>query len=1286
MADEKWTITKLDNTNWMTWKVQIRHMLLDKELWGIVEGTEKLKNDANAETKTIFKKRAQKALTAIVMAMSSPQIHIIQNCENPTDAWKRLREHYEKGTLMTKLHLRKTYFKMEMAESTSVEKHLRNMKDITDRLAAMGSPIAEQDQIMAVLGSLPARYGTLVTTLGAQVKDLSWSDVEHSLLDEEMRRQGRQQSSSTEGTSALMAGRQQKSFKSKKQPKCWGCGKIGHVKSECPKRRADSGATSHKAQMAGESNESREIAFCAPTGKDSSNRSNYWVIDSGASSHMTWDRSQLKDYKSLDKPEPIKLGDDHVLNAVGIGTVHLTLTLENGSTSKCTLQDVLYVPQLGSKLFSVRVVTAKMNTVSFSESSCWIHNNSGDLLAKGILYGKLYRLNCDCEASGSQYAALAGNTVTEADLWHQRLGHVSDQTLKVIVEKELLTGIKIPKSQTISFCEGCVVGKMAKKTHKAIGEIRTKRKLELVHSDVCGPITPGSLNGSKYFITFTDDFSRCTAVYFMKEKSEALDKFKEFEAMVVGESGLKIGSLRTDNGGEYFSEKFKAYLKSRQINHQTTVPYTPEQNGVAERVNRTLTEKARAMVAQAELPKSYWAEAVFTATFLKNRTPTRALSEGVTPYEKWYGRKPNARILKVFGCTAYAHIPEIQRRKMDDRAVKLRFVGYDLNSKGYRLLDEGTKHVYIRQDVLFNEQDFGHGMEAKSEGVTETVTLKEYHEEKQPEEPQPQRPDRRRGPPVRFGIDEYAETAAAVHYACTAYQEPMSMKEAMSSDQAKQWEEAADAEYKSLMENDTWELVKLPPGRKTVGCKWVFKVKQGPDGEVERFKSRLVAKGYSQRYGLDYDETFSPVVRFSSIRTLLAFAVQNGMFIHQMDVITAFLNGKLDEDIYMNQPEGYIIPGKENFVCYLKRSIYGLKQSPRCWNKELLDYLVELGFIQSVGDPCVFVCTVNDKLVIIAVYVDDLILATEDSTDMCDLKEALGNRFKMKDLGVLHYCLGIEITQDGECLRLNQKQYILRMLEKFGMLDAYSVTTPADGNVKLIKDDGVSAKVDKSLYQSLVGSLLYAAVATRPDIGQSVSAVSKYSSDPTMAHLTAAKRVLRYLKGTMDLGLTYKKSDGNVLKAYSDSDWAGDQDDRHSTSGYVSVLSGGAVNWLSKKQASVALSTAEAEYIALSAATQEVIWLRRLLEDFGVNMSLSTEVLEDNQGAIAISKNPVRHNRTKHIDIRYHFIREAVEDGTVRLTYCPTKDMVADILTKPLPKGQFQLLRAKLGLSLKVMG
>ena len=1261
--EEKWSVDRLDSTNWMTWKFQVRHLLLAKGLWGYVDGSEVLAEDANEQTHAEFRKNSQRAFSTIALAISTQQLCLITSYENPKDAWDALRKHFERDTLANKLFLKKRYFRAEMKEGTSVEVHLKEMKEITDRLASIGAPISEEDQVVTLLGSLPQSYATLVTALEARADDnLKLAQVQQALINEEMKITGRLDDTGEQNPSAMITSQGNKSWK----PRCYFCGQLGHFRRDCPKR-IEQGPVKppHKAKTVEETTEDNILvtevpdsvgAFAVSVGSNS-HQMGKWLIDSGASSHMTWERNILTRYQEFDKIQKVSVGDGRTLDALGIGEVHVNMQFKVSQPKRCVIYQVLFVPDLACNLFSVRAAASKGNDVKFGRTRCWIRDSKGNLCGTGSLIDKLYKLDCELAATehnSIQHTALVSEN-TDLDLWHQRMGHLCEQQLKHMVNKGLATGIKFRKASGLSFCEGCVEGKMHRTPFQSVG-VRSTRKLQLVHSDVCGPMPVESLGGQKYFVTFIDDYSRCCMVCFMKQKSEVTAKFKEFEAIVTNDCSHKIGALRTDNGGEYRSSEFQGYLKSRGIRHEPTVAYTPEQNGVAERLNRTLVEAARSMICHAGLSSNYWGEAIATATYVRNRTVTTATSE--TPYEKWYGKKPDVSNLKVFGCVAYVHVPDPLRQKLDKKAEKLRFVGYNTHPKGYRLLNEGTGKVVIKRDVAFNETVFGSikGSSTCKEDVVELQLETTSDETSQPEVVR-QRPERQIRRPIRYGIDEYADTVSCgleeqIDHVANVCQilEPGTMKEALSSDYADDWKRAADSEYEALIKNHTWELVELPSGRNAIGCKWVFKVKYDCEGRVERFKGRLVAKGYAQKYGIDYDETFSPVVRFSSIRALLAYAVQNDMLIHQMDVITAFLNGKLEEEIYMEQPDGYIQPGQEHLVCKLQKSLYGLKQSPRCWNTAFRKYMELIQFNQGTADPCIYIRE-SGTVAIVVVYVDDLIIITSTAEEMQHIKKNLALKFEMKDMGKLHYCLGISIEHNEveKYLLLHQKQYILNVLEKYSLSEAKIVSTPADLSVKLKKDDGVSKEVNSVTYQSIVGSLLYAAIATRPDIAQAVGVVAKFSAKPTEAHLTAAKRILRYLKGTLNIAIKYQKSD-NGLIGYTDSDWAGDLDDRHSTTGNVFLMAGGPISWLSKKQAVVALSTSEAEYVALSSATQEVVWLRKLLiADLKVALQQPTVLMEDNQGTIAIARNPVAHARTKHIDIRYHYIREAVQNGIVNL-------------------------------------
>ena len=802
--------------------------------------------------------------------------------------------------------------------------------------------------------------------------------------------------------------------------------------------------------------------------------------------------------------------------------------------------------------------------------------------------------------------------------------------------------------------------------------------LVLIHTDVCGKMGVESLSGCEYFVTFIDDKSRYLWTFSLKKKSDVYSKFIEWKASVEKQSGKVIKKIRSDNGGEYTSDEFLEHLKEEGIHREFTIPDTPEQNGVAERMNRTLIEVVRSLLSESDLPQSFWAEALSTATYLRNLSPTVAVN-GMTPFEAWMGYKPSVSHLRVFGCVCYAHIPKDKRKKLDSKAREAIFLGYGKDKKGYRLFDPSCSKIFYSRDVKFNESQFKLKKERKisdSAVPEEERFAKDSTTDDQIESDVSDRAPRIRNPPNHYG--EWTNVTMTEN----EISEPKTYKQAINSDESEKWVAAMSDEIDSLNQYSVWELVKLPEGRKAIGCKWVFKVKMDADGNVNRFKARLVAQGFNQRHGVDYDETFSPVVRFESVRSVIALAAQHGLQLHQMDVKTAFLNGELQEEIYMRQPAGFQAQGKENHVCLLKRSLYGLKQSARCWNTELDATLKEMNFSQSTYDPCIYIKYSGGEIFIIAVYVDDIILAGEEIKSVQGVKKAIAGRFKVEDMGKLHYFLGVKIVQSPGSIWIGQPNYCSELLKRFRMENSRPVSTPCDAGVKLqkAKDEDELCKQDQ--YQSAVGSLLYLSTKTRPDLAYAVANVSKYCAKPTQLHWVAVKRIMRYLNGSLMLGLHYSNNaeEGKELIGYSDADWAGDLDDRKSTSGFIFSLSGGAVSWRSKKQTCVALSTAEAEYIALAAAFQEAVWLRRLLSEMGECCTNPTTVFEDNQSAMCIAKNQHCHGKTKHVDIKYHFVREQTSSGDFELKYCNTDDMKADMFTKSLCGPKFTKFRSMIGM------
>ncbi|CAL2242392.1 unnamed protein product [Prunus armeniaca] len=501
--------------------------------------------------------------------------------------------------------------------------------------------------------------------------------------------------------------------------------------------------------------------------------------------------------------------------------------------------------------------------------------------------------------------------------------------------------------------------------------------------------------------------------------------------------------------------------------------------------------------------------------------------------------------------------------------------------------------------------------------------------------------------------------------------EPSSFAEANSDPR---WREAMDSELAALADNHTWTLTPLPPGKFPIACKWVYKIKHRADGSVERYKARLVAKGFTQTEGLDYHETFSPTAKMITVRCLLAVAASQHWVIQQLDVHNAFLHGDLHEEIYMSPPPGLRRQG-ENLVCRLHKSLYGLKQASRQWFAKFTEAILAAGFIQSKADYSLFTRKVGKSFTALLIYVDDILITGNDIDAINSLKSFLHTRFRIKDLGDLKYFLGIEVSRSKKGIYVSQRKYALEILKDYGFLGARPVDFPME-EAKL-SDKGELLK-DPEKYRRLVGRLLYLTI-TRPDITYSVHVLSRFMHQPRLPHMDAALRVVRYLKSTPGQGLLFQSDNKLDLIAYCDSDWAGCPITRRSTTGYCVFLGNSLISWRTKRQRTVSLSSAEAEYRAMASTCCEVTWLRFLLQDLHLPSSEASRMYCDNQAALHIAANPVFHERTRHIEMDCHFIRDKIIDGTVSTWHVNSSQQLADTFTKPLGKEKFSAMLRKLG-------
>ena len=803
-----------------------------------------------------------------------------------------------------------------------------------------------------------------------------------------------------------------------------------------------------------------------------------------------------------------------------------------------------------------------------------------------------------------------------------------------------------------------------------------------MHSDICelnGHLTRG---GNRYYITFIDDHSRFTHVYLMKNKDQAFDMFKRYKVLVENQLEKKIKILQSDRGGEYFSIEFSVFCEENGLILQTSAPYTPQQNGLAERKNITLVDMINAMVMHAKLPlMKLWGEALLTACHVHNRIPSKKIK--ISPYEVWKGRKPNLSYLRVWGCIAFYRVPDPKRTKLGPRALKSIFVGYAKNSKAYRLLDIDSNVIIESRDVEFLETSFlgNSNVNQQSEpSIAQDTNMNSSssHNNKRKIIESSSEPRRSQRVRKEKNLDSDFISSQAIVFLVEGTRDeilnkipivlhlendPKTYNEAMTSRDSSFWKEAINDEMDSLLSNETWVLVDFPPSCKPIGCKWVFRRKYNTDGSQQTFKARLVAKGFKQKEGVDYFNTYASVAIIVSIRVLFSLASIYDLYVHQMDVKTTFLNCDLVEEVYMEQPEGFVLPGNEKKVCKLVKSLYGLKQAPKQWHEKFDNVILSHDFKHNGVDRCIYSKFTKEYGVIICLYVDDLLIIGTNIQGINDTKKYLTSQFKMKDLGEVDTILGIKVKKHNGGFALCQSRYIDKIISKFNHLGIKEANTPFDVSNKLSKN--TERSVGQLDYASAIGSLMYVMHCTRPDIAFAVCKLSRYTIKPSIEHWKAIARVFDYLKRTKFFALFYNKFP-SILEGYTDASWITSINDNKSTSGWIFTLGGGAISWPSKKQTCITHSTMEYEFIALAEAGKEAKWLRNLLLDIELwPQPMPTVSLHcDSQATMSRAFNKIYNGKSRHIALRHQYIRQLISDGIITVDYVRSCKNLADPLTK----------------------
>lgn len=1257
---------------------------------------------------------------------------------NGTKAWKLLCQRFASTDKPAVMSITAQLTNLRLSNDEKISGYLLRTQELVSQLVGAGENMSDSLINSFILQGLPNDFESFITMEGfhpsTSVMDLRHRLQMYSDTREEKMKQENSVSSSvsyfsqanktvtcfrcgkpghkkSDCRSSNAAGSGiGKGSASLNSPRCGNCNKKGHTRESCwgkgggaegkgPKGgKTDSNALSCTYHaMACESN---VRAFSVD-----SNRA--FVIDSGCTDHMLNSKEFFTDYQPCVNGRVVRSANQSTSSIAGSGTARIAVKDDSGCIQTLVLTDALHVPDHGRNLLSVKSAIHKGNTVQLSNDKSCIRLKDGTVIPLHI-ENNLFVITSEEDSEQCLTAATDDEQLT---LWHRRLGHVNVQDLVPILQSSADVSSGSLGGKKIQFCEPCALGKLSRVPVPQQTDTRAATVRERVFSDVAGPFR-ASIGGAKYIVSFIDDFSRYVVFKFMTKKSEVLSCFQEY----VSEYGAPK-ALRSDNGGEYVSGALEEFCRSQSIRREFTVPETPEQNGVAERFFRTSVEMGRCLLLEANLPSTFWVRAIDTAVYIRNRCCSRSLPKGITPYQAFHGTAPKINHMRVFGCTAYA----LKRKnktlsKLEAKSDKTKFVGYDYRSKAYLVYNFVSGKIEKTRNVRFNEADLNFAEvseeldqdfcdesldpareEAVDKPVCETAGEECRRDTEDTEVPvQPDqtnqvtdianeqapivRERRQTRPPQRF--DEYLlynpdEDLIETFNVQIEDENPLTYKQAISSEHASSWKIAMDDEFQALTDNCTWDLVPAPPGRKIIGGKWVYKVKHGANGEIEKYKARYVAKGFNQIPGLDFTETYAPTARPETIRLIFALSAQYDCLLHQLDVKSAYLHSEIDEEVYIEQPIGYEQKASDGskLVCKLLKSIYGLKQAAFNWNRNLSKFLAEQNFKRSEHDNCLYFRQCGESFDYIVIWVDDIIIASTNSESVADIKRAFNGVFKMEDKGALQWFLGMEVRRESGITKVNQSQYIKTLLEKFGMSDCKSAPTPGAEKEILTKSDCPESGSQESIqmrncdYRGFIGGLLYISVYTRPDISFSVCTLSMFLDNPGVVHWTAAKRVLRYLKGTLNCSLTYRKDvNGVVLAGASDADWASSVDDRRSTSGYCFTIqtNSSPISWKSQKQPIVALSSTESEYIALALAGQEAVFLRNLLSEIGFNQSIPTVLSEDNQSCIALTKNPGNHKRTKHIDVKYHFLRNLTNNGVISVIYISTEIMIADILTKHL--------------------
>lgn len=1350
-------VTILDGTNYQHWRYDIEHTLRSAGLWSLITGDRKPKDakkpevkkteaevvDENkAETETQqedeseddeedddsdsdddeflssttdeqYLKDVSHALHIMIHSLDSSHIKCILNVHNPAIAFTRITSMYESTSVQNKASLSAAYHAITF--TGSIRTYFAEIRSSVEMLKAVKVSLPTQQILGKIVNDLPSQFDTFKMTyrMLSSTKSfrLSLTEAQAQLLEIEKSIASSNVNNNKNAIStshaALSLGKNfpqkqvnnnnKKNFNSKsnnqkKKKFCRYCKRDNHNIEDCfalkKKKEREQASNNNNNQSQPSTSSQSNVSFLV---SNSFRESSDWFADTGASGHITNDFSLFSTFTKSNSSDYFQAAKEK-LSVLGRGTIKCQF-YTGSQWIDGEMKNVSYIPESKFNLFSLGCIPDDYR-ILIQGSKLTVFKGDSPILCGHKNLNNIRNLwTISIRFNTNQNVSLA--LVDSLPLQHERFAHFDSSRISRMAKNGTVVGIPPNLKGNISFCKPCVQGKSTDISHYPSINRDHLSPGEFVHLDICGYTNP-SIHGHRYFLIVKDQLTSYRKVYFMKLKSEVLSKVKLYSNELKLETGNQLRKIRSDLGSEFTSDAFKSYVSENAIVLETAVAATPQQNGCAERENRTLVEHATSLLCSAKLNQNLWDEAINTIAYIMNRITTGNNTK--TPFEQWFGYKPNVSHLRIFGSEGQA-LDNNDHSKFTSKTRKVIMLGYT-SDHIYRVLDVESGYVKKVSSVKFDEKlhcridnqsnSLSSDSEDNSESESDHPTVEPHLTEQVDSQPKIRKtrkrivyqPNPERISSLRSAISNSQQTAITndAHTALAfpdqwlnvalilpTGSEPQTYEEALCSEDKRLWHKAMEEEMSSIHENKTWILVDCPRNVTPIGVKWIFRIKQA-ENKV-RYKARLVAQGFAQRPGLDFLDTYAPVVQTSSVLALLSIAASLNLEMIQFDVSTAFLNGYLNEEIYTRQPPGF--DDESGRVCLLKRGLYGLRQSPRAWNSTFNDFLITYGLIRSEYDTCVYFRVSSKSIVYLALYVDDGIILSNHKSDLESLIQALKTKFKIT-FGPVSTYVGLEIQRipSEHKIQVTQTNYIKKMLIQFGMSEAKAINCPLDHNVDLVpNDDSPPANFP---YRQVIGCLVYLSSHTRPDLAYSVSVLARFCQNPSHAHVNAVKRVLRYLIGTQTRGINLGSTSPNLsLSAYSDSDWAGDLITRRSTTGIL-VSFGGPIAWQSRQQSTVALSTCEAEYIALSECSRIVLYLRNLLTEIqALNSNSPVSIFCDNQTAVGQVNQDTISPRIRHIDIKYHFVRKLTNNKQISVKWIPAEQQRADGLTKALPNYKF---------------